>query len=144
MKTFAVTLDERRLLQICILVAGCVPVGAGTAGVVFGSQAFSESADVSFDSHFRYLSGLLLAIGIAFWAAIPAIERRTMYIRLLTFIVVVGGAARLAAALLVGVPSHPMLLAIAMELLITPLLCLWQGRISRLRKYRASEADRPD
>ncbi len=63
--------------------------------------------------------------------------------RLLTFAVVVGGAARAAAALWVGLPPAPMLAAIGMELVVTPLLCLWQARIAarcRRQGYPAASA----
>jgi hypothetical protein len=85
---------------------------------------------VSLDSHFRYLSGLLLGIGLAFWGLIPGIADRGHAFRLLTFLVVVGGLGRLIALVVVGVPSAPMLAALGMELVVTPLLCLWQGRVA--------------
>ena len=91
----------------------------------------SGTVDISLDSHIRYLSGLLFAIGIGFWAIIPAIETKTYHARLLTFLVVTGGFARLAGAVFVATPSKPMIAAIGMELIVTPLLCLWQSRIAR-------------
>ena len=113
-----------------MLIGACVPVLAGGMGMVFGGGMLSGATDISLDSHIRYLSGLLFAIGIAFWAAVPAIEKKTSYVRLLTFLVVTGGLARLAGAIFVDIPSTPMLLSIGMELIVTPLLCLWQSRIA--------------
>jgi hypothetical protein len=67
---------ERRLLQIAVAAGGLVPVSAGLLGVVFGTGMVPDGAGgVSLDSHVRYLSGLLLAIGIGFWSTIPWIER---------------------------------------------------------------------
>ncbi len=43
------------------------------------------------DSHFRYLSGLLLAIGIGFASTVPRIEAQGGRFWLLTGIVMVGG-----------------------------------------------------
>lgn len=123
---------ERRALQVAVLVAGLVPVSAGLAGVTLGAGFVGETADVSLDSHFRYLSGLLLGLGLAFWAMAPRIERYTRAVRLLTFLVVLGGLARLGAAIVIGLPNLPMLLAIGMELVVTPTLCLWQARVARL------------
>ena len=51
-------------------------------------------------NHGRYLSGLLLAIGLAFWASIPAIEKHTARVRRLTALVVVGGLCRLLGVIL--------------------------------------------
>jgi hypothetical protein len=78
----------------------------------------------------RYLSGLLFAIGLTFWMSVPDIERHQARFRLLAAIVFAGGLARLAG-LLHGTPDLPMQLALVMELLVTPLLCLWQARVAR-------------
>lgn len=123
---------ERRVLQILIFIGAWVPVLAGARGVIWGTNMFAQSLDISLDSHFRYLSGILFSMGLVFWALIPNIEKKTKQVRLLTALVATGGLARLAAAVFVGTPSTPMVLAIAMELIVTPLLCLWQFRISRL------------
>src|SRR5271154_6001977 len=54
---------ERRLLQISVAIAGLVPVGGGLAGVIWGPSMLGETVQNPLDSHFRYLSGLLAAIG---------------------------------------------------------------------------------
>jgi hypothetical protein len=121
---------ERRALQLAILLAGVVPVYGGGAGVLNGQVAFGSWAGLSEDSHMRYLSGLLMAIGLVFWGCIPTIERRGEIVRTLTFIVVIGGLARLAGLVRLGDPG-PMRWTLVMELVVTPLLCLWQARIAR-------------
>jgi hypothetical protein len=126
-------LVERRLLQIAVLLAGVVPVSAGAAGVFLGVSLLANAAPGSdLDSHFRYLSGLLLAIGLAFWIMVPRIERHGTMFRLLGAVVVVGGIGRLVGVLLAGPPSRDMLLTLVMELGVTPLLCLWQARVAAL------------
>jgi hypothetical protein len=82
------------------------------------------------DLHYRYLSGLLLGIGLAFWLMIPRIERHGPAVRLLTAIVFVGGLGRLLGGVLHGFPPGPMTWALAMELVVTPLICLWQWRVA--------------
>jgi hypothetical protein len=129
-------MNERTCLQIAVCIACIVPVGAGLAGVVSGSQFFAGLDEtvvsgVALDSHVRYLSGLLLAIGIAFLSTVPAIERRTARFGLLTIIVFVGGLARLAGPAMSGLPPKGMMFGLIMELVITPLLCGWQMRVSR-------------
>jgi hypothetical protein len=121
---------ERRALQALILLAGCVPVFGGGAGALLGVRAFGPSAGGSEDSHIRYLSGLLLGVGLVFWACVPAIERRGEIVRTLTLIVLVGGLARLAAVFLAGDPGA-MRWALFMELGVTPLIALWQARVAR-------------
>jgi predicted MFS family arabinose efflux permease len=122
---------ERRLLQQVIAVAALVPVLSGLSGVVFGFALTGDrTMSVSADSHFRYLSGLLLGIGLCFWSTIPSIEEKTTFFRFLTLVVVLGGIARLLGLWLTGVPSLTMLAALFMELVVTPVLCLWQTRVA--------------
>jgi hypothetical protein len=128
--------DNRRALQIAIAVLGLVPVGAGLAGVLMGpafvgagAHGALSSAEITLDSHFRYLSGLLLALGLLFWWAIPTIERRGPLVRALTFLVVIGGLSRVFSLVEVGPPDDGMRLGMVMELIITPLICLWQRRV---------------
>lgn len=123
---------ERRALQVAIALGGIVPVTAGLAGVLLGSAMLDEPmASVSLDSHVRYLSGLLLAIGLASWSLIPKIATAAQSFRLITFLVVVGGLARLGGVLAVGAPSAPMMFGLVMELIVTPALCVWQARVAR-------------
>ncbi len=127
---------EKRLLQIVMAIACLVPILGGGAGVWKGAGMLGGSG-VDLDSHFRYLSGLLLGIGLAFAAMIPRIERRTSAVRLLSFVVVIGGLAR-AAEFLHAVPSKTLIAALVMELVITPALCLWQGRVAgHFRAFRS-------
>lgn len=117
---------ERRALQVSIAIAALLPVASGLWDVTHGLSG-SSGWD---DNHHRYLSGLLVAIGLGFWSAIPRIEARTARVRLLTTLVVIGGLARLLG-LALGDPATPMVAAaLAMELIVTPLICLWQTRLS--------------
>ena len=115
---------SRRTLQAMVAVLGLgVLLGASMAGPSLPGAS-------GLDSHVRYLSGLLLAIGLGFWSTVPSIERRTARFRLLTALVVAGGLGRLIGVLLDGLPPAPMLAGLGMELVVTPLLCAWQGRIA--------------
>jgi hypothetical protein len=124
------TRTEKSLLQLCIAIGAFVPVLAGLCGVLTGSDFIGLTSDVSADSHFRYLSGLLLGIGLGFWSCIPDIEAKTNRFGLLTLIVVIGGLSRLISLIFVGVPPNSMLFGLGMELIITPLLYFWQSRVA--------------
>jgi hypothetical protein len=101
--------------------------------MITGTAILSEHpGEIALDSHVRYLSGLLFGIGLSFWAIVPRIETHTALMRLLTFLVGVGGIARLAGAVFIVMPSRSMIYAIVMELVVTPLLCWWQSRIANL------------
>ncbi len=123
---------ERLALQICVALGGCVPVGAGLAGIVLGPWLASGVilVPIPLDSHFRYLSGLLLAIGLAFWSTVPQIAQAGPRFRLLSGLVFVGGLGRLVSLLTLGAPDAPMLFGLAMELLVTPALAFWQARVA--------------
>jgi hypothetical protein len=126
---------ERRALQIAIALAGIVPVTAGLDGILQGAgmtgpASLDGAPALALDSHVRYLSGLLLALGVTFWASLPTIERQGARVRLLTLLVVVGGLGRLYGIALHGNPGGPMLFGLVMELVVTPALCLWQARVS--------------
>jgi hypothetical protein len=122
---------ERRALQIAIAVAALVPICAGAAGIVLGpAMVDAGMAPIGADSHFRYLSGLLLGIGLSFVTTIPRIESRAARFRLLTAIVVIGGFGRLWSLIAHGTPNRSMLAALVMELGVTPLLALWQSRVA--------------
>ena len=121
---------EKRLLQQTVGLLSIVPFATGLYGVLFGPALTNETVSVSGDSHFRYLSGLLVGIGLCFWSAIPNIEIKTGRFRLLTLVVFVGGLGRLLGLVLTDVPSFLMLGGLVIELVVTPLICLWQTRIA--------------
>lgn len=118
---------ERRLLQFIIVIAAVVPVTAGAWGAAGGLHLSGSAAD----SQVRYLSGLLLGIGLSFWALTPTIERRGAVVRVLALIVVIGGLARLFGVVTTGA-AHPIaVVPLVMELAVTPLLALWRERVER-------------
>jgi hypothetical protein len=125
--------NERRALQIVVAIASLVPILGGAAGIILGSLIVEERSahTADLDSHFRYLSGILLGIGLAYASAVPGIHRRKSRFMLLCGIVVLGGLGRLFSLIATGTPSPVMIGALMMELLVTPLITLWQLRIAR-------------
>jgi hypothetical protein len=121
---------ERQALQRVVAVVALVPVVSGLYGVLTGVGGTGGLVDVSADSHYRYLSGLHMGIGILFWTCVPGIEAKTGLFRFLTLVVGLGGLARLLGLALTGLPSLTMMAALAVELIVTPLLCLWQARVA--------------
>lgn len=123
-------LVEKRLLQAALAILSLVPITAGLAGVLEGPQFFRLVASVPVDSHMRYLSGLLLGIGVIVWILIPHIERRGEAFATITLIVFVGGLSRLWSLVHVGQPNTVMTCALFVELGLTPALYLWQRRLA--------------
>jgi hypothetical protein len=121
---------ERKLLQQCVAVGATIPVATGLYGVLFGQALTGDAVSISAESHFRYLSGLLLAIGLCYWSTLPGIESKTGRFRLLTLLVVIGGLGRLIGLALTGLPSLFMVGGLIVELIVAPVLCLWQTRVA--------------
>ena len=125
---------ERRLLQIVVAIACLVPLTMGSLGVVRGVEVLKAPvATADLDSHFRYLSGIFLMVGLAFASCVPRIEAKGARFRLLGAMVVLGGLARVLSWAEVGAPSAGHRFGLAIELGVVPLLMLWQARVARTR-----------
>ena len=125
---------EKRALQIAAGIACLVPLSMGAASILIGPSILSGIDDPpvrDLDSHFRYLSGIFLMVGIAFASCVPGIERKTARFRLLGTMVVLGGLARAVSAMEYGLPSDGHRFGLVMELGIVPLLMIWQSRVAR-------------
>ena len=125
---------ERRLLQLAVALGCLVPFALGGIGIVESAamlRGVEDPLPIDLDSHFRYLSGLLLGVGIGFAACIHRIETRGAIFRALCVVVVVGGLARLISLIDLGTPSAGHVGGLAMELGAVPVLALWQARVAR-------------
>lgn len=112
---------------------GLIPTLTGATGILLGPGflRLAHPWPVDLDSHFRFLSGVFLAVGLGFYSCIPDIERKTERARLLAALIVTGGLARLWSLMSVGVPSLGHCGGLVMELLVVPCLILWQARLAR-------------
>ena len=119
------------MLPWMIRAAALVPLLAGGGGAVLGPAALGEAAGPATESHLRYLSGLLLGVGLlAAWCAADLARRREVFLAL-AVLVVLGGLARLGGALALGRPPFPHDLALLMELGVVPLLAWGVWRMPR-------------
>jgi hypothetical protein len=124
---------ERCALQLTVTLLALVPILAGLMGVLCGLDLVDAHAGLSRagDSHVRYLSGVMLAIGLGFWSTVPRIEVQGARFRVLTALVLTGGLARLYALVLFGLPAVGMVAGLVMELLVTPGLACWRESLER-------------
>jgi Domain of unknown function (DUF4345) len=122
---------ERAWLQATVAVLSLVPITAGAAGLLGPGFAGGPAGVPDLASHFAYLSGLLLGLGLGFLALVPGIERQGLLFRSAAGVVVLGGLARLSAVALAGPPSLPHRPALVMELGVVPAIAAWQARIAR-------------
>lgn len=117
------------MLRFAIRLACAVPILAGAAGAVLGVAALGEASGPATGSHLRYLSGLLLGMGLgAFWCAGDLLRRGDIFSALCA-IFVLGGLARALGLGLEGMPPLPHLLALGMELGVVPALWLAARRL---------------
>ena len=123
-----------------VAVLGLIPTLTGAAGILLGPDflRLDPPWPADLDSHFRFLSGVFLAVGLVFYSCIPAIERKTGRFRLAASLIVAGGLARLWSVLIAGAPSAGHLAGLGMELVVVPLLVLWQATLSPRDKRRAA------
>lgn len=127
---------ERRLLQAAVALGCLSPLYFGLRGVIEGPAMLAGmdpgQAPPDLLSHYRYLSGLFLGLGLVLLSCLPAIERRTLRFRWAGAAIVVGGLARAFGMVTGDAPSAGHWLALAAELGVVPLLLLWQARVARL------------
>lgn len=131
---------ERRLLQGVIAATCTVSLSASVTSILRGPAWLMDYGYVStdLDSHFRYLSGLLLAIAIGFLTCMPRIEQKGPRLRLLAAIVVVGGLARAYSWGVAGMPSPGHLGGLTIELVIVPVVVAWQWSFARRANREAA------
>ena len=124
---------SKRGLQIAILLLAAIPTAAGAVGCALGPGFLSlqEPWPADLDSHFRFLSGIFVVIGLGFYSCLRGIERKTRRFRTLAGLVWAGGLARLLSLTIAGAPSLPHLAGLGMELLVVPGLVLWQSAVAR-------------
>ena len=120
------------MLQALVALLALIPTSAGLAGIILGPDflRLDPPWPVDLDSHFRFLSGIFLAVGIGFYSCVPSIERDGGRFRLLAALVFCGGLARLLSLAIEGAPSAGHLFGLGMELVAVPLLVFWQAKIS--------------
>lgn len=125
---------EKTMMQAAIAVGCLVPLLTGAVGMAVGPaelRGVGAHAPVDLDSHFRYLSGLLFGIGLAYLSCLPRLEAKGQRVRLLGMVVAIGGLARLISLATSGAPGIEHQLALGMELGVAPALALWQARLAR-------------
>ncbi|QKC86031.1 DUF4345 domain-containing protein [Mesorhizobium sp. NZP2077] len=133
-------ISGKTALQIVVAVLAATPVLVGIEGILSGPEFLHviRPWPADLDSHFRFLSGFFLAIGIAWYSCIPGIETKTERFRLLAACTFTGGLARLVSLVLVGAPSAGHIAGLCVELLAVPALVWWQRRVAN----KASECAR--
>jgi hypothetical protein len=127
---------ERRFLQVILGLLSLIPLLGLALIWTRGAAAFGalESAvPTALDNQLRYLAGVYFGtVTIPLWWAIPRIETRSQALAVAATGVFLGGIGRLVSMAQVGSPGDAsMLVGLVLELVVAPLLLVWQRRIAR-------------
>lgn len=124
---------EKRLLQIAVACALPLSVVVALRSIAIGPGWIGDAGPVptDLDSHFRYLSGIFLAMLAGYASCISGIERKGARLRLMAALTVAGGLARGWSLIDAGVPSIGHRVGLGLELIVVPLIVIWQARVAR-------------
>jgi hypothetical protein len=122
----------RNALQIVLAIFSVVPLAFGISGVFFGAGRWlpGEAISPELDNQYRFLSACYLSIAFLLWWAIPHIERHATLIRIIAFVLFLGGLSRLWSFVDVGWGSQAQVAAMLIEL-AAPLVAVWQAIVAR-------------
>jgi hypothetical protein len=124
---------ELKAFRIIVANLALIPISAGAAGVIFGLsfpgfEVQVQNPDAS--SHFRFLSGIFLAMGLAYWTVALGLGDWLARFQFLAVLTIAGGLARGVSLFVDGTPSLGHQIGLGMELIIVPMLFFWSIRLS--------------
>jgi hypothetical protein len=122
-----------KAFQVVLVLLGLFVAGTGLLEVVLGPSVLlpgSPRPEPTLDSNYRFFAAMWLAVGVALLSVVPRVREATTVLRFVSAAVFVGGLARIASWLAVGQPHALMLVLLAIELIVPPVLVLWQRRLA--------------
>ena len=128
-------MNQRLALQIAVGISAVIPFALGLNGILRGPDGLVKTNNYPFqvDSHFRCLSGFLVANGLFLLRSLPTIDRDASDLRRVCMLVFIGGLGRLYGFLTVGVETSAVLTNLV-ELFLLPAICIWQSRVQKNSK----------
>ena len=122
-----------KAFQAVLAVLGLFAAGTGLLEIVLGPSVLlpgSPTPGPTLDSNYRFFSAMWLAIGVALLSVVPRVREAGTVLRFVSAAVFVGGLARIASWLAVGQPHAMMLVLLGIELIVPPVLVVWQRRLT--------------
>ena len=123
------------LMALVILGAGGLHLIAGlNADVLLGANLpDSVLRDPVLDSQNRFYGISFTLFGVLLLLAVRDLVRYAVMLRCLFAVFFAGGIARVVSLLIHGVPTLPVLLLLATELLLPPVLYVWLSKLEQRR-----------
>ena len=123
---------HRVALKIVVGLTALVPISNGLSGILKGPAMLEQTvrSTIPLDSHFRYLSGLPLAMGILLLRSLPNIEHDGSDLRRVTLLIFIGGLGRLYGLITAGYDTNAVVVTLS-ELFVLPLVCVYQNRVQK-------------
>ncbi|CAF1492500.1 unnamed protein product [Rotaria sordida] len=117
-----VTIFQRVSLKAAVGLSALVPISNGLLGIIKGPAMLEKAirCTIPLDSHFRYLSGLPLAMGILLLRSLPNIEHDGSDLRRVTLLIFIGGLGRLWGLITSGYDTNTVIVTLS-ELFVLPL-----------------------
>jgi hypothetical protein len=124
----------KRGLQLTLAILSMIPISVGIMGIVLGTSRWLPADIITpeFDSHYRYIAGYYVSLGMLGLWMIPRVEKHRSLFQIICASVFIGGIGRVVSIVQVGLPGSMALFFTAFELCF-PLLLFWQAKLSRLR-----------
>jgi hypothetical protein len=125
-------MSRSRPLQAVLTVGGVVVVATGIFGVVTGADGMpgDNVSSASVESELRFLYVFWIAYGVALIRIAPHAVTETRAVRALALILFIAGLARAFAWVDVGRPDGLFVALMIVELVVPPLLVVWQARLA--------------
>lgn len=126
----------KRILRVIIAIVGIILVISGLLGIIppgisgkFYSINISNSipGNIILDSNYRFYAGLSIGLGLVLFWIIPSVEKQKVILRLITFIIFMGGLGRVISMITFGIPPTLFIIFTIFELLF-PLIIILQNK----------------
>jgi Domain of unknown function (DUF4345) len=115
------------------ILGGLVAIGTGLFDLTTGIDGLpgESAASGTAESEFRFLNVFWIGYGAALLRVAPRAALETWAVRTLMALLFAAGLARVLAWVAVGRPDDLFVALMVIELVVPPLVVLWQARLAR-------------
>ncbi len=124
---------SRTYLQRALIGLAVIPVLAGTATLLLGSDAIPDAGrpGASVESELRFYGVWWIGAGIFLASLARDVERRGWELRVFCALLALGAAGRVIALADDGRPHATFLVLMGVEIVVAVVLVVWQARVAR-------------